>query len=157
MTSDPAARLLQDRAVLWSIGELSAHDLVGAACDALVAGLDSPTLRSLAALTRAEAAYDVRELLPGALDELGLACPPPGSTAGQEAAARVLCRRLLRGELSPRALAFWAHRSHGHELPLTARLAELDDAYDLTEYGDSTVAELDAEVTAEARRLSAGS
>ncbi|MGW5028520.1 hypothetical protein ACWEO9_27220, partial [Streptomyces albidoflavus] len=61
-------------------------------------GLDSPTLRRLAALTRAEAAYDVRELLPGALDELGLDCPPPGSTAGQEAATRVFCRRLLRGE-----------------------------------------------------------
>ncbi|MGW9673196.1 hypothetical protein ACWGUN_08475 [Streptomyces koyangensis] len=66
-------------------------------------------------------------------------------------------RSLLQGELSPRALAFWAHRSHGHELPLTARLAELDDAYDLTEYGDSTLAELDTEVTAEARRPAAGS
>ncbi|MGG7612538.1 hypothetical protein ACQ5JZ_24570 [Streptomyces sp. ZG43] len=130
--------------------------LVGAACDALVAGLDSPTPRRLADLTRAEAAYDVRELLPGALDELGLVRPPPGSTAGQEAAARVLCRRLLQGELSPRALAFWPHRSHGHELPLTARLAELDDAYDRTGYGGPTVAELDAEVTAEARRLGAG-
>ncbi|QOZ98116.1 hypothetical protein DI273_01470 [Streptomyces violascens] len=130
--------------------------LVGAACDALVAGLDSPTPRRLAALTRAEAAYDVRELLPGALDELGLVRPPPGSTAGQEAATRVLCRRLLQGELAPRALAFWPHRSHGHELPLTARLAELDDAYDRTGYGGPTAAELDAEVTAEARRLGAG-
>ncbi|MET7511201.1 hypothetical protein [Streptomyces albidoflavus] len=156
MTPDTPARLLQDRAVLWSIGELPAPDLVQAACDALVAGLDSPTLRRLAALTRAEAGYDVRELLPGALDELGLVCPVPGSTAGQEAAARVFCRRLLRGELSPRALAFWAHRSHGHDLPLTARLAELDDAYDMTEYGGPTAAELDAEVTAEARRLAAG-
>ncbi|MGA4856946.1 hypothetical protein ACPCAB_09820 [Streptomyces koyangensis] len=65
-------------------------------------------------------------------------------------------RRLLQGELSPRAPAFWAHRSHGHELPLTERLAELDDAYDLTEYG-ATVAELDAEVTAEAPPPAAGS
>ncbi|AXQ53428.1 hypothetical protein [Streptomyces koyangensis] len=76
--------------------------------------------------------------------------PPTGSTVPRSA----VCSR---GELSPRALAFWAHRSHGHELPLTARLAELDDAYDLTEYGDSTLAELDTEVTAEARRPAAGS
>ncbi|MFE1149396.1 hypothetical protein ACFW42_20050 [Streptomyces albidoflavus] len=68
----------------------------------------------------------------------------------------MLCRRVLRGELSPRALAFWAHRSHGHELPLTARLAELDDAYGMTEYGGPTAAELDADVTVEARRLAAG-
>ncbi|MEY6565301.1 hypothetical protein AB8B12_10210 [Streptomyces sp. PGLac3x] len=67
----------------------------------------------------------------------------------------MFCRRLLREELSPRALAFWAHHSHGHDLPLTARLAELDDAYDMTEYGGPTAAELDAEVVAEARRLAA--
>lgn len=97
MTPDTAAPSLQDRAVPWSIGELPAHDLVQAARDALAAGLDSPTLRRLAALTPAEAAYDVREPLPGALDELGLVGPAPGGTAGQEADARVLGRRLLRG------------------------------------------------------------
>jgi hypothetical protein len=56
MTSpEPAARELQDRAVLWSMGEIRATDVVTGACDALVAGLDSPALRMLAACTRAEA------------------------------------------------------------------------------------------------------
>ncbi|WP_234314529.1 hypothetical protein [Streptomyces sp. NRRL S-575] len=41
-------------------------------------------------------------------------------------------------------------------LPLTARLAELDDEYAFLEYGgDEAVAQIDAEVMAEARRLAA--
>ena len=71
-STESAARQLQDRAVLWSMGEIHATDVVAGACDALVAGLDSPALRILAACTRAEADYDVPDLLPPALDELGL-------------------------------------------------------------------------------------
>ncbi|MFE0802698.1 hypothetical protein [Streptomyces sp. NPDC058812] len=63
---------LQDFADLWSIGEAHAHDLVEVACAALVAGLDSPALRILAGYTRAEAEYDVPDLLPVVLDELDL-------------------------------------------------------------------------------------
>ncbi|MEV6796591.1 hypothetical protein AB0M87_32530 [Streptomyces sp. NPDC051320] len=73
MTStEAAATALQDHAVLWSMGEIRATDVVTAACDALVAGHDSPALRILAACTRAEADYDVPDILPPALDELGL-------------------------------------------------------------------------------------
>ncbi|MFI1338618.1 hypothetical protein ACH4U7_53040 [Streptomyces sp. NPDC020845] len=75
-STEPASRKLQDRAVLWSMGEICATDIVAAACDALVVGLDSPALRILAACTRSEAQYDVPRLLPPALDELGLTfCP----------------------------------------------------------------------------------
>ncbi|MFH8453936.1 hypothetical protein ACH4CD_32435 [Streptomyces fungicidicus] len=156
MTSTQAAAIaLQDHAVLWRMGEVRASDVVNAACDALVAGLDSPGLRILAACTRAEADYDVHDLLPAALDELGLTFAPVGSEAGQEAAARALARRMLAGELTPREFTFRIHQRHGHELPLTERLAELDDEYDILEYGDGTVDQVDAEVTAEARRLAA--
>lgn len=58
-STEPASRKLQDRAVLWSMGEICATDIVAAACDALVVGLDSPALRILAACTRSEAPYDV--------------------------------------------------------------------------------------------------
>ncbi|MFF5767269.1 hypothetical protein ACFY8F_32670 [Streptomyces tanashiensis] len=44
---------------------------------------------------------------------------------------------------------------YGHGLPLTERLAELDDEYDVLEFGDRTADQVDAEVTAEARRLAA--
>ena len=130
------------------MGEIPATDVVTAACDALVAGLDSPALRILAACTRAEADYDIPDLLPPALDELGLTFHPAGSVAGQEAAARALAARMLAGEL-----AFRIHHRFGHELPLVARLADLDDDYDVLEYGDRTQAQVDAEVTTEALRL----
>ncbi|HZG06117.1 MAG TPA: hypothetical protein VE546_21485 [Streptomyces sp.] len=165
MTStESAAGDLQEHAALWSVGEIRAGDVVSAACDALVAGLDSPGLRALAACTRAEADYDVRELLPLALEELGLTFYPFGSDTGREAAARALARRMLAGELTPRDLTRRIHRRHGHDLALTERLAELDDEYDILEYddeygifehGDRTVARIDAEVIAEARRLAA--
>ncbi|MEV3854941.1 hypothetical protein AB0J38_11500 [Streptomyces sp. NPDC050095] len=150
---ESAARGLQDRAVLWSMGEIRATDVVTAACDALVDGLDSPTLRILAACTRAEADYDVPDLLPRALDELGLTFYSVSSVAGQEAAARALAARMLAGEMTPRELAFRIHQRFGHELPLAERLAELDDDYDVLEYGDRTPAQVDADVTAEALRL----
>ncbi|WDV56548.1 hypothetical protein PV963_42585 [Streptomyces coeruleorubidus] len=156
MTSAESAAIdLQDHAALWSAGEIRASDVVSAACDALVAGLDSPALRILAACTRAEANYDVHELLPEALGELGLTFYPIASEAGQAAAARALARRMLAGELTPRAFTSRIHQRYGHELPLTERLAELDDEYDVIEYPDRTVGQVDAEVTAEARRLAA--
>ncbi|MFJ3660299.1 hypothetical protein ACIPPM_07495 [Streptomyces sp. NPDC090119] len=156
MTSTEAAALaLQDHAALWSAGDVRASDVVDAACSALVAGLDTPGLRILAACTRAEADYDVPHLLPEALDELGLTFYPFADEAGQEAAARALARRVLAGELTPREFAFRMHQRHGHEPALTERLAELDDKYGILEYGDRAVAQVDAEVTAEARRLAA--
>ncbi|MFI1658354.1 hypothetical protein ACH4ZU_26130 [Streptomyces sp. NPDC020472] len=158
MTSTRAAAIaLQDRAALWSMGEVRAIEVVNAACDALVAGLDTPGLRTLAALTRAEADYDVHDLLPAALDELGLTFYPVADEAGREAAARALARRMLAGELTPREFTVRIHRRYGHELPLTERLAELDDEYDILEYGNRALHQVDAEVTAEARRIAAAS
>ncbi|MGW5640183.1 hypothetical protein [Streptomyces sp. NPDC003832] len=153
--TEAAAIALQDHAVLWSTGEVRASDVVNAACDALVAGLDTPALRTLAACTRAEADYDVHDLLPPALAELGLTSCPGGSQTGQEAAVRALARRMLAGGLTPREFAFRIHQRHGHELPVTERLAELDDEYDMLEYSDRTVDQVNAEVVAEARRLAA--
>ncbi|MFD4947727.1 hypothetical protein ACIHCQ_29380 [Streptomyces sp. NPDC052236] len=94
-------------------------------------------------------------MLPEALNELGLTFYPVASDAGQEAAARALSRRMLAGELTPREFTFRIHQRYGHELALTERLAELDDEYDVLEYGDRTVDQVDAEVTAEACRLTA--
>ncbi|MGW1467214.1 hypothetical protein ACWCPT_23080 [Streptomyces sp. NPDC002308] len=152
-STESVARELQDHAVLWRMGESRATHVVTAACDALVAGLDSPALRILAACTRAEADYDVPDLLPPALDELGLTFHPAGSVAGQEAAARALAARMLAGELTPRELAFRIHQRFGHELPLAEQLANLDDDYDVLEYGDRTQEQVDADVTTEALRL----
>ncbi|MBS2534435.1 hypothetical protein KGQ20_16815 [Catenulispora sp. NF23] len=78
-----AAVGLHDAAALWSVGHRgAAQNVVRVACDALVAGLDSPTLGILAALTANEADLEVPELLPIVLDELGLPPLPRDSVAG---------------------------------------------------------------------------
>ncbi|MFE0458587.1 hypothetical protein ACFW1A_04900 [Kitasatospora sp. NPDC058965] len=151
--TEAAADALQDRAALWSVGAAPAHEVVTAACDALVAGLDSPALVALASRTRSEADYDVPELLPVALEELGLTSYAPGSQAGEEAAVRALAKLLVSGELTPRELAFQAHQRFGHRLPPAERLAELDDEYDTLGYSSRTLAQLDADVRSEAHRL----
>ncbi|MFD3538443.1 hypothetical protein ACFWUQ_02950 [Streptomyces sp. NPDC058662] len=150
---EAAADDLQDLAALWSIGEARAHDVVEAACAALVAGLDSPALRILAGYTRAEAQYELPDLLPVVLDELGLTFYPRDGEAGPEAAVRAFAHQLLAGKVTPRELALRIHQRFGHQLPLAERLAELDDECDSIEYGDRTLVQLDAEVTVEARRL----
>ncbi|MET9793074.1 hypothetical protein [Streptomyces canus] len=61
-----------------------------------------PAFRILAACTRAKADYDVHDLLPAALAELGLTFYPVGSEAAQEASARALAHRMLAGELTPK-------------------------------------------------------
>ncbi|MEU9644364.1 hypothetical protein [Streptomyces sp. NPDC048188] len=152
-TTAPAAHRLQHCASLWSAGDLRATDVVAAACDALVGGLDSPALRILAACTRAEADYDVPDLLPPALDELGLVFHPATSAAGREAAVCALAALMLEGELTPRELAFRVHRRFGHEFPPAERLAQLDDEYRLLACDGGTSTEVDAEVRAEALRL----
>jgi len=126
---------------------------VTCACDALIAGLDSPSLRILAGLTRIEADSQVPGILPAALAELGLDFHPRDSREGQEAAAAALAAQAVSGALTPRELAAAIHRHFGHGLPLAERLAALDDEYDLGAYATMTPAQIDRGVLAEARRL----
>lgn len=97
------------------------------------------------------------DILPAALAEPGLDCYPRDSRGGQEAAARALAAQAVSGSLTPRELAAAIHRHLGHNLPLTERLAVLDDECDLGfdpgTYATMTREQTDQEVLAEARRL----
>jgi hypothetical protein len=160
MPLDQATRTLPDTAALWSIDAVSPQAVVRCACNALIAGLDSPSLRILAGLTRTEAGYQARAILPAALAELGLDFYPRGSRGGQEAAARGLAAQAVSGSLTPRELAAAIHRHFGHNLPLAEHLAVLDDEYDPGfdpgTYATMTREQIDQEVLAEARRLPHG-
>ncbi|MET8845321.1 hypothetical protein ABZW67_35160, partial [Streptomyces rubiginosohelvolus] len=101
------------------------------------------------------AEYYLYHLHPPPHDELGHTYHPAPGDPPNEAAAPPPPRRMLAGDLKPRELTFRIHKRYGHELPLTEWLAELDDEYDVLEYGGRTVDQVDAEVTAEARRLAA--
>lgn len=152
-STESSAEDLQDAAALWSVSAVRGTTVVAAACDALVAGLDSPALRRLAACFQHEADYDVPEILPMALDELGLVHYPLGSRAGEGAAVRALAYQHLVGKVTARELASEIHRHFGHRVPLGERLAELDDEYDMLEYAGRTAEQVDADVTAETRLL----
>src|ERR1700747_3772492 len=99
MPLDQATGTLQDTAALWGIDAVSPQAVAGCACDALIAGLDSPSLRILDGLTRAEADCQVLDILPAALAELGLDFYPRGSCSGQEAAIRALAAQGVVGAL----------------------------------------------------------
>jgi hypothetical protein len=151
-----AAARLRQAAALWSLDPADASEVVLASCDALVAGLDTPSLRMLAAASIRELhgrGHQIAELLQAALEELGMSYYPPGSLAGREAAVRAMADRVLSGDMSPRALTTWAHNTFGHDLALAEPFAQLDDVYDTLPQTDLTLEEVDADVRDAAREL----
>ncbi|MGW1176110.1 N-acetyltransferase family protein [Kitasatospora sp. NPDC002543] len=153
----PAAERLRDAALLWSVGELTAREVVDAACAALLAGSDGEAILALASCPDAEASDRVPDLLPPALAEFGLHHHPPGGLPGKQAVLRALAAELLAGRYGPQDLARRVRERFGHDLDFDPvdRLCRLDDEYATLEYWTSTREELDAEVLSEARRLTA--
>ncbi|GGU74991.1 hypothetical protein [Lentzea flava] len=141
---------------LWHVDRRSAADVVRAACDLLVAGVDGPAMSRLAAASVRTADDEVPLLLEDAMTEVGLEHHHLGSDGGLEAGVRAMARLTLAGELSPRELARWAHRWCGHDrLELADGLALLDDVYDERELAGLTEEDVDEEVLAEVRRITA--
>lgn len=140
--------------MLWSVGQVTAAELVSLACELLVAGFDGLNLAMLAGVHTRNADDEVPELLEAALEDVGLSHCPPDSQAGLEAAVRVMASRVLAGSLDPLDLATWAHSTIGHDrLALAERLVDLDDVYDTIDYTDMTEQDLDNEIRAEVRRI----
>ncbi|GGN98524.1 hypothetical protein GCM10010112_91540 [Actinoplanes lobatus] len=156
MERDTALVRMQEAAALWSVGQVTAADLVSLACELLVTGFDGKNLAMLAGVHARNADEEVPDLLQAALEGLGLSYYPAGSNAGLEATVRILASRVLAGRMSPLDLATWAHSNIGHDrLPIAERLVDLDDMYDILDYIDMTEQDLDNEIRAEARRITA--
>lgn len=154
MNHQAALSTMHDVVALWYVGQRSAADIVRTACDLLVAGLDGPALRMLAAVSIRHADEEVPDLLEPALRDLDLPYYPKSSPPAQEAGLKAMASRVLTGTLAPRELAAWVHRTFGHDtLELAERFAELDDSYDTLDYIDQTHEELDSEVRTEAHRI----
>ncbi|WP_157779172.1 hypothetical protein [Micromonospora sp. WMMA2032] len=163
MTDDEALAHLQGTVAFWRVGAATATDVVGAACDCLVAGVDTPTLRILAGVSPVRGSEDDELLrwLPGALAELSLTHYGDDSRKAEEEILRVMARRLLAGAITPRDLTSWVDRFITCAgTPLAGELIDLENAYEYVEavhelhrQTDTGTAELDAEVVAEARRL----
>ncbi|MCX4389386.1 hypothetical protein OG777_20990 [Micromonospora peucetia] len=167
MHSEDALTRLQDAAILWSVGSNTAADVIAAACDCLVAGVDSPTLRILAGVSpaRGSESDELRRWLEGGLVELSLTYYREGSQGGEEEAVQIMARQLLAQTITPRDLTSWASRFITWDgTPLAGELIGLDNTYEYVEavvddgqeYPTAAAEEVDAEVIAEARRLIGG-
>ncbi len=151
---DEVLTRMHEAATFWSVGHVTAAELIDVACDLLVAGFDGLNLAMLAGVLVRHADEEVPELLEAALKDVGLTYHPRGSHAGQEAAVRVMASRALTGRLPALDLVAWAHSTIGHDrLALAERLVELDDVYDTLEYTDMTEQDVNDEILAEARRI----
>ena len=157
MNPTPAAQnmalaAMRDVVVFWNVGERSVVDIVYAACDLLVAGIDGPALRELAAVSVDEIEYELGDPLSAALDELGLSFPPRYSDAAECEALSAMAARALAGTITPAVLADWAHTTFSH-YGAGRHLSFLCDDYTLLDYNGNTTEDVDAEVMAEARRI----
>jgi hypothetical protein len=158
VSQSEATRPLVDAVALWEVSPtIGADEVIAAAVDALVAGVDSPSLRELAGISAKESYWTVRPLVVATFDELEIPYPGPGRDEIEIAAACVMCQRLLDGRLTARDLAIWAHRTIGHEGAARLRpIAVLDDVYDVSGCDGDTAEELEVVARAAAKSLLAG-
>ncbi|GAA5038208.1 hypothetical protein [Actinopolymorpha pittospori] len=131
MTPQEAFSKLNDAAVLWAVGYGGAADVIRAACDALVAGIDGSELEILAGVPHRRAEEEVRDVLPAVVRELGLPDYLENGDDADVAALRVLASRTVAGELEPRELAAWTNRAY--HLPVTQMLADFWGEYECLE------------------------
>lgn len=146
-------------AVDWAAGGRG-QPLVDAAADALVAGLDTPTLRVLAGAPHAAADEEATELAPLVFEELGISVHERLSPQAIVDGGRQLARRFLVDGDSPRALAkdlYGMYVAAGYPDEL-AEWSGFDDWYDMLEGGviAGRIEDADAAVVDTARALADG-
>ena len=154
MLDDHAEELAADLA-LWSVGELTTVEVIRMACDALVSGLDSQSLRELAGASERTSEYEIEDLLERVAVDFGLEFYARDSLEGRLAASRVLARECVAGRLEPREFARWMHTRirHGYEDVGIETLVSKDDKYDVRELMGNPVDDIDRQVLNAAERL----
>ena len=158
-TEQSAISALVDAGVVWAATGYG-QPLADAAADALVAGLDSPTLRVLAGAPARFADEEATELAVDTFTELGLALPPRFSEEACVALARQRAQQFLDGGMSARRVAdeLWALYEACNYSPALTAASGLGDWYALLDDGVivSSEAAADAQVRACAEELAAG-
>jgi hypothetical protein len=80
-------------------GDVSPEELPMIAAEAIVRGVDSPSLRQLAGLGRRDDTRDIRDLYRAAMDELGIDIPDADALRWEY--VHFWAQRMLDGSLSP--------------------------------------------------------
>ncbi|SEQ00789.1 hypothetical protein [Lentzea albida] len=144
----------RDVVASWHADEITDGDVVQAAGELVVAGVDGPAVSTLAGASLQHAQEEMPPLLGDALGELGLEHHEHGTEGGRTEALRLMARRTLAEEMSPRELARWVRRKLGSSLPEAEKLAYMDGAYRTLDYRPGlSEADVDFQVMAEVRRL----
>jgi len=132
---NPTSRYFLEEAALWRRAQVSAADVVDVAVQALLEGIESVSFTLIAGLTKAEAEAELGELLPVALDELGLDCLGYDDPNNDVLAAAALTRSFLYGHLEAQQLTQAIHQTFGHMChPLVEQLSIHDDSFDTLDY-----------------------
>ena len=127
---------------LWRVHPaVGARKVVTTACDLLVAGMDSPSLRMLAGESVNSNVRDISPLIERTITELGGEHLLPDSNEEERRAIWAMCEHLLDGAIAVRELTAWAHIAFSHYGPGDAAdLAQLDDEFDGSDtWGRSSV------------------
>lgn len=153
MTRADYPDLIQDAAALWAVTASEGFgELVEAATEALVAELDSPSLRTLAGESGSPSFWALQPLVRRTLDELGRDYLQ-GETA-QVAAIRAMCRRFERGLIDELRLTSWVLHAIGWDGTNEAReFLELEAAYSEVEAMGLDKEALDKDTRQEVRRF----
>jgi hypothetical protein len=130
-------------------------EVIDAATECLVQGVDSPSLRELAGASPRESHFVLDELITATVAELSLLELLEGDV--QRGALEAMLRKMLAGQITPREVARWAYRQIGYEGgPECDEFVNMDDLYDESEYLGYDEEQLDAWMISDAEALLAG-
>ncbi|WP_298457627.1 hypothetical protein [uncultured Cellulomonas sp.] len=154
--SDSSTSLLADAVSIWRLVPETVGDVIDAATQCLVDGVDSPTLRELAGASPKESWSVLEGLVEATMEELGIAELLVADR--QDAALRAMARRFRAQRVTAREFANWVENHIGIEgTPDAGVFIELSDMYDEADYTGVTFEEFEREVTEEADALLSGS
>lgn len=152
----PSFRFFLEEAARWRNAKVDATNVVKAAVDALLDGVDSASFVLVAALGAAEAETELGELLDRSLDDLNIDLLGLEDPVNDVLAAAATCRDYLNGLLDHRQLTERIHEEYGHCChPLVESLSSLCDMFETLKYGRNvTLAELEQETHQAASSIS---
>ncbi|MFJ6940960.1 hypothetical protein [Streptomyces sp. NPDC101132] len=158
MTQDEARKALAALGRWRALGSVVGSDrLIQAGLDALLAGVDCPSIGMLAGLTRREEP-EAPELFDQVLDELGLSySPPQDPTAAKWALAYWIAEQIADGSLDPAVGAYRLLADVAYDLRHPDELQDLVSCAHSFDDWDARWSlpreDLDAETVAAARNL----
>ncbi|MBU1586951.1 MAG: hypothetical protein KKH51_03280 [Actinobacteria bacterium] len=153
MTTDQLNRMVEAIAS-WQLELPGGRErLTSSAAELLTAGIDGRAVVEMASVYTHESRFRIDDLIDNLITELQLEDELSG---GPDApATHWMCRGVMAGEISERALSKWVHSRFHHQSnsELLNELALLDDRYDELPWTGGDTHELDLEIRRVAQQI----